>query len=94
MTKNQYWVLNVVSFVLVTLMTVQFFVNRSNAQLNDSINQQQAVINHGRQLEPILDQLAKRIARDSETNAALRELLVKHDLRVTLEVDGKPKNYP
>jgi predicted Zn-dependent protease len=98
MTKAQFWILNTVSLVLVVLSIVQFVTNRTNAQMNNALNQQmnqqQPVINHGQQLEPILDQLAKRIARDSETNAALRELLIKHDLRVTLEVDGKKKNYP
>ena len=38
--------------------------------------------------------IAKRIARDSDTNAALRNLLVKYDMHVTLEVDGKQKKYP
>lgn len=94
MTKNQFWIFNFVCFVLVVVLAAQFLVSRSNAKLNDEVNRQQTVINNARQLENVLDQLAKRIARDSDTNAALRDLLVKYDMRVTLEVDGKQKNYP
>ncbi len=94
MTKNQFWIFNFVCLVLVVVLAAQFLVSRSNAKLNDEVNRQQTVINSARQLENVLDQLAKRIARDSDTNAALRDLLVKYDMRVTLEVDGKQKNYP
>ncbi len=94
MTKNQFWIFNFVCLVLVVVLAAQFLVSRSNAKLNDEVNRQQTVINSARQLENVLDQLAKRIARDSDTNAALRDLLVKYDMRVTLEVDGKQKQYP
>ncbi len=94
MTKTQFWILNVVGLVLIALLITQFVVSGSNAKLNDEVNRKQAVINNARQLEPVLDQLAKRIAHDSDTNAALRNLLVKYDMHVTLEVDGKQKKYP
>ena len=94
MTKTQFWIFNVVCLVLIALLITQFVINGSNTKLTEEMNQQQAVINNARQLEPVLDQLAKRIARDSDTNAALRNLLVKYDMHVTLEVDGKQKKYP
>lgn len=94
MTRNQFLLLNIISFMLVIVLIAQFFLSRDNAISTGALNNQQAVISNARQLETVLDQLAKRIARDSETNAALRDLLVKYDMRVTLEVDGKQKNYP
>jgi hypothetical protein len=47
-----------------------------------------------RQMEPILDQIAKRIAKVSDNDPQLRLILVKHGMKVTLEVDGKQKSYP
>lgn len=94
MTKNQFWIFNTICFLLVAVLIAQFALNSSNAKLIKEVSRQQEVVNNARQLEPVLDQLAKRIAHDSETNAALRSLLVKYDMRVTLEVDGKQKQYP
>ncbi|MEO5802754.1 MAG: hypothetical protein ABIR24_04430 [Verrucomicrobiota bacterium] len=94
MTKTQLWIFNVVCLILIALLITQFFISRSNTKLTNEMNKQQAVIKNAQQLEPVLDQLAKRIARDSDTNAAFRNLLVKYDLRVTLEVEGKQKKYP
>jgi hypothetical protein len=94
MTKLQFWLLNFICLALVTLLVAQFVLDRSNGKIIREINDRQAVVKNAQQLEPVLDQLAKRIARDSETNAALRDLLVKYDMHVTLEVDGKQKKYP
>jgi hypothetical protein len=94
MTKTQFWIFNLVCLALIALLIAQFIVNESNTKLTEEMNRQQSVIKNAQQLEPVLDQLAKRIAHDSETNAAFRDLLVKYDLHVTLEVDGKQKKYP
>lgn len=94
MTKPQFWILNIICLVLVILLIAQFVLSGTNGKLNNEVNNQQITVNNARQLEPVLDQLAKRIAHDSETNAALRDLLVKYDMHVTLEVDGKQKKYP
>lgn len=94
MTKPQFWALNFIGLALVILLLSQFIIDRINAKLVAEVNNRQAIVRNAQQLEPILDQLAKRIARDSETNTALRNLLVKYDMQVTLEVDGKQKNYP
>lgn len=94
MTQRQFWIFNSISAILVALMITQFVLGSSNAKWNEELGRKQVIINNARQLEPVLDQLAKRIARDSETNAAFRTLLAKYDLHVTLEVDGKQKQYP
>jgi hypothetical protein len=94
MTKPQFWALNIISFVLAILLLAQFALDGSNQKLVTEVNNRQAVVKNAQQLEPVLDQLAKRIAHDSDTNAALRNLLVKYDMHVTLEVDGKQKKYP
>jgi hypothetical protein len=94
MTKPQFWALNIICFVLAILLLAQFALDGSNQKLVTEVNNRQAVVKNAQQLEPVLDQLAKRIAHDSDTNAALRNLLVKYDMHVTLEVDGKQKKYP
>jgi hypothetical protein len=94
MTKTQFWIFNIVCLALIGLLITQFVLNQGNTKLTEELNQQQLIVNNATKLEPVLDQLAKRIAHDSETNAALRDLLVKYDMHVTLEVDGKQKKYP
>ena len=94
MNKLQFWALNVGSLLLTTLLLGHFFFVRSNSRLSQALENDRATINKGRQLEAVLDQLAKRIAKGSDTDPKLKNLLVKYGLNVTLEVDGKKKTYP
>lgn len=71
-----------------------FITVTSNDKLNNEIAQRQQVINNARQLEPVLDQLAKRIARASDADPRFKTILVKHGMTVTLDVNGKQKKYP
>ncbi|MBI3850770.1 MAG: hypothetical protein HY298_10930 [Verrucomicrobia bacterium] len=94
MTKAQFWILNVASLVLAAVLLSHFFFVRHNNQLGASLSREQAYINNARQLETLLDQLAKRIAKGSETDPKLKDILVKYGMTVTLETDGKKKTYP
>ena len=94
MNKLQFWVLNVVCLVLAALLLTHFFFSRQNNRLTESLNQERAYLNNARQLETVLDQLAKRIAKGSDTDPKLKNILVKYGMNVTLEVDGKKKTYP
>jgi transcription elongation GreA/GreB family factor len=94
MNKLQFWGLNVVSLILALLLLSHFFFARHNNRLGQALERDRAAINKAQQLEGVLDQLAKRIAKGSDTDPKLKQILVKYGLNVTLEVDGKKKSYP
>ena len=94
MSKLQYWILNVIGLVLVAELLGHYFFARHNDRLGDAVMRDQAFVNGSRQVEVTLDQLAKRIARGSDTDPQLKKLLVKYGLNVTLETDGKKTTYP
>lgn len=94
MNKLQFWILNVASLVLAAMLLGHFFFARHNNKLGAALSSEQAYINQARQLESVLDQLGKRIAKGSDTDPKLKTILVKYGMTVTLEVDGKQKTYP
>ena len=94
MSKLQFWTLNIASLILAAVLMGHFFFVRHNNQLGASLTREQAYINNARQLETVLDQLAKRIAKGSDTDPKLKNILVKYGMTVTLETDGKKKTYP
>jgi len=94
MNRIQFWALNITSLLLVVLLLSHFFFARANSLLSGEVAREQAFINNARQVETVLDQLAKRIARGSDTDPQLKNILIKHGLNVTLEIEGKQKAYP
>ena len=94
MNKLEFWVLNSVSLILVMLLLGHFFFAQHNNRLGQGLSRDRAAINNARQLQGVLDQLAQRIAKGSDTDPKLKQILVKYGLKVTLEVDGKKKSYP
>lgn len=94
MNKLQFWMFNVTSAVLVALLLGHHFFSRYNDRVKLALTRDQAAVNNTRQAEVILDQLAKRIARGSEVDSRLTNILAKHGLNVTLEVNGRTKSYP
>ncbi len=94
MNKSQFWILNLASLVLAALLLGHFFFQRHNNRLGDALNRERAYINQAAQLEAVLDQLGKRIAKGSDTDPKLKNILVKYGMTVTLETDGKKKTYP
>ena len=83
-----------VSIIVSGLMLGHLWLITSNNQIGSQLSSERTYVGNAQQLEPILDRLAKRIAIGSESDPRLRTLLAKHGLQVTLEVDGKKKNYP
>ncbi len=94
MNKLQFWTLNTAGLLLVTLLIGHFFFARHVNGLGEALGRDRALINSAQQLEPVLDNLAKRIAKGSDTDPTLKNILIKYGMNVTLEVDGKKKNYP
>ncbi len=104
MNRPQFLAINTLALALSALMLAHFFVARSAGRLSGEMTANQSKfnearlaqsrLNEARQLETILDQLAKRIAHGSETDPRLRTILSKHGMQVTLEINGEKKQYP
>ena len=94
MTKPQFSVLLLVSIIVSGLMLGHLWLIASNNRIGNQLSSEQSFVGNAQQLEPVLDRLAKRIAMGSEKDPRLKNVLAKHGLQVTLEVDGKKKNYP
>ena len=94
MSKAQYWILNCASLLLVTLLLAHYWLSRSNNNISNDLTRAQAYIGNARQVEPVLDQMAKRIAKGSEADPRLKDILVKYGLSVTLNNEGQTKTYP
>jgi hypothetical protein len=94
MTKLQFWILNCASLLVAALLLGHFFFSRSNSQIGDALARDQEAIVNAKKLEKVLDQVAKRIAIGSETDPQLAAILQRYGMKVTLDRDGKEKNYP
>jgi hypothetical protein len=86
--------LNVVCVLLGLMLLANFTLDQVNQRIAQTVTQYQTYINQARQSESVLDQLAKRVARGSDTSPDLRGVLERRQLKVTLEVDGQTKQYP
>ncbi|MSU34304.1 MAG: hypothetical protein EXS36_04200 [Pedosphaera sp.] len=82
------------SLILVSLLLSHHFILQHIAQVKFALARDRASVNSSHQTEIALDQLAKRIARGSDTDPRLTNILVKYGLNVTFEIDGKKKSYP
>lgn len=94
MNKMEFRILNVISAMLVVFILGQFWIARSNNQLATALARDQAQISTGQQAWQALEQIKQRIAKGSDIDPRLKEILVRHGLQVTLDVDGKKKTYP
>ena len=94
MTKNQFWLLNIVSAVLIVVLFAHLFFSRANNNLGATLNSQRAYINNARQLQPVLENMAQRIATAGENDPRLKALLTKYDIRITLPPATKAEQTP
>jgi hypothetical protein len=88
------YILNGVALLLAALILTNLWLVTRSQSMALLLAQTQAAVGNSRRAEQILTQLSMRIARESDKDPALLELLKKHNLKVTLEVDGKTKAYP
>ena len=94
MSKTQFGILNVVGGLCAVLILSNVVLTRLNSRLNQSLLERQNQLNTTQQLQTTLQSLAVRIAQAAQTESALRDLLKRHDLQVTLNVDGQTKLVP
>ena len=77
------------SLILAGLILVQF-----NRRLNQSVVATQNEINQAQQLQTTVRNLITRIAQAGQSEPALRELLAKHDFRVSFPPTAESKTNP
>ncbi|MBI4026851.1 MAG: hypothetical protein HY360_17840 [Verrucomicrobia bacterium] len=94
MTRWQFHALNATCLVLVLTIGLQYWLGQRVQALNIQALRAQNIVSNARQVEPVLRRMSMRIAELSDTEPALRDLLIKYGMKVTLNVDGKQKNYP
>ena len=94
MNRLQFWTLNLSALLLAALLLGHFFFAQHNDTLGAALERDRAAVANARQVEVVLDQLAKRIAVASKTEPQLKTVLVKYGLNVTLETDGRKTTVP
>jgi hypothetical protein len=80
--------------LLSVLLLLNAWLTVQNAARGNVIQQQQQAINSGQQAEQILRSLGTRIAQAADKDPQLRELMVRNELKATIEVDGQRKTIP
>jgi hypothetical protein len=93
MSKAQYWILNVVGGICAVLLVGNVVLARMNEQTGRTLDENQAQVNRTQQVQTTAQNLIVRIAQAAQTEPALKELLVRHDLKVNLS-ENKPKASP
>ncbi|MDZ4817121.1 MAG: hypothetical protein SGI71_12760 [Verrucomicrobiota bacterium] len=101
MNKNQFTILNVLAalFLVIVLANVAMSLKLRRSAVaieekNRGLMEAEAKFKSAQQSRMFLRQVAMRLAQGSDADPALRDLLVKHNLKVELNVNGKTKNYP
>jgi hypothetical protein len=94
MSKTQFGILNFVGGLCAVLILCNVVLGRLNNRLNQVLVQTQTQLNAAQQVQTTLQSLAMRIAQAAQTEPVLRDLLKRHDLRVSLNVDGQTKLVP
>ena len=87
MTRTQFWLLNVVSAVLIVILVAHVVLSRSNNKAAQQLNTQRTYINNARQLQPALENLVRRISAAGQNDLQLKALLAKYDIKVNVPPD-------
>ena len=94
LVKYVNFIITLFTLALAILMVVNLIVSRQNTDLTAKLNNLQQVLSGEKNTESALRTLTVRIAQGAEKDPALRDLLVKYQLRATIEVNGQQKEVP
>lgn len=92
MSKAQFWLLNFVGGVGAVLLLGNVILVRLNERTIRELEATQARINRAQQIQNTAQNLIVRIAKAAQTEPALNDLLVRHELKV--ELDNEPATRP
>ncbi|MSU59963.1 MAG: hypothetical protein EXS35_17640 [Pedosphaera sp.] len=94
MSKAQYWILNCVGGLCAFLLAANLVVFHSNERSGRALNETQAHLNRAQQIRTTMENLAVRIAQAGQTEPVLRDLLTRHDLKVSLNTNNPAPAKP
>ncbi|PWU10561.1 MAG: hypothetical protein C5B50_25160 [Verrucomicrobia bacterium] len=81
MSKNEYWILNIVGGVCAVLMVVVLVLGYMNEGLNQSAVAGQNMLNKAQQAQSKAQTILGRVFQDSQKEPALADLLLRYDFR-------------
>ena len=84
MSKTQFWTLNIVGGVCALLILCNVALGQLNIRLNQTVTLTQNQFTQAQNLHNTAQNLLTRVAQGAQTDAGLRQLLVRHDFKVTL----------
>jgi hypothetical protein len=82
MTRTQFWLLNVISAVLIVVLVAHVSLSRSNSKAAQQLTTERTYINNARQIQPALENLVRRINAAGQNDVQLKALLAKYDIKV------------
>jgi hypothetical protein len=82
MTRTQFWLLNIVSAVLIVFLVAHVVISRSNNKAAQQLNTQRGYINNARQIQPGVENLVRRINAAGQNDIQLKALLSKYDIKM------------
>ncbi len=94
MNKAQFSALNIVGAVCGALIIGDVVLGMLNNRLNAQVSETQGQYNQAQQIQNTAQNLVVRIARDGQSDPALRELLVRHDFQVSLNTNRPASATP
>lgn len=94
MSKTKFWILNGTGGACAVLVLANLLIARMNESTNRKLNDTQADINRAQQVNNTAQNLVVRIAQAAQNDAALRELLVRQDLKVNFTGEKQPHPAP
>ena len=94
MSKTQFYVLNVVGGICAFFLLANLLLTRSNESSGQTLGAVQTQLNRAQQVQTTAQNLLGRIARASQSEPALRDLLTRQDLKVNLSGEATTKAAP
>jgi hypothetical protein len=91
MSKAQFWILNVVGGICALLILGDVLLGYFNGLLNRSVSNVQSQFNQAQQMQNTAQNLVVRIAQAGQRDTILRDLLVRHDFKVSLPAEPQAK---
>lgn len=94
MKKSCFLTLSITAGLLCLILLASLFIQYSSMQLNKSIVQNETYLNQAGQKDAILKRLALRMAQDGQKDPDIRDIMVKNEIKVILNEDGKKITFP
>jgi len=94
MSKLQFWTLNIAGGVCALLILCNLALGQMDLRLNKSVVATQNQFNQAQRLQNTAQNLIGRIAQAGQTDATLRQLLAKHDFKITFNTNTPTAQTP